>query len=91
MGDIHIEWISLIDTSLHELQLEKALSSRVFWLAVVPELLAKWYSRHNTTLPQSTLHADAAVDYDLSSEDEEDDGIWCYCKTIKRGATHDRV
>ena len=28
----------------------------------------------------------AAVDYDLSSEDEEDDGIWCYCKTVKGGA-----
>ena len=28
----------------------------------------------------------AAVDYDLSSEDEEDDGTWCYCKTVKGGA-----
>ena len=28
----------------------------------------------------------AAVDQDLSSEDEEDDGTWCYCKSVKGGA-----
>ena len=49
MGDIHTEWI-LFDENFMELQLEKA--ERVFWLAVVPELLAKWYSyqtKHYTT------------------------------------------
>ena len=81
MGDIHIERICF-DKNFIELQLEKV--ERVFWLAVVPELLANWYSRHSTTLPQSTVHA--AVDHDLSSEDEEDDGSWCYCKTVKGGA-----
>ena len=50
----------------------------MFWLAIVPELLGKWYTRHDTTLPQS------AASIDLSSEDEvEDDGTWCYCKTVK--------
>ena len=49
MGDIHTERI-LFDENFMELQLEKA--ERVFWLAVVPELLAKRYSyqkKHYTT------------------------------------------
>ena len=76
-GDIHIERISF-DKNFLEIQLEKA--ERIFWLAIVPELLGKWYTRHDTTLPQSA----AAVD--LPSEDEdEDNGTWCYCKTVKGG------
>ena len=78
VGDIHIERISL-DKNFIELQLEKA--EKVFWLAVVPELLAKWYTRHNTTLPRSS------ATFDLSSEDDnDDDGTWCYCNTAKGGA-----
>ena len=79
-GDIHIERIFL-DKNFIELQLEKA--EKVFWLAIIPELLAKWYTRHDTTLPQSS--AAAAVDIS-SSEDEDDDGTWCYCKSAKGGA-----
>ena len=64
--------------------IELLLENWVFQLAVVAELLAKWCSRQSTTLPQSNVHA--AVDQDLSSEDEEDDGTWCYCKSVKGGA-----
>ena len=81
MGDIHTERI-FFDENFIELQLEKA--ERVFWLAIVPELLTKWYTRQSTTLPQSNVHA--AVNNDLSSEDEEDDGTWCYCKSVIGGS-----
>ena len=78
-GDIHIERIFL-DKSFIELQLEKA--EKVFQLAIIPELLAKWYTRHDTTLLQSSV---AAVNMS-SSEDDDDDGTWCYCKSAKGGA-----
>lgn len=66
-------------SSLNYNCMEKA--EKVFWLAVIPELLPK---RHDTTVPQSSTAA--AVDIS-SSEDEDDDGTWCYCKSAKGGAT----
>jgi len=52
-------------------------ADKFFNLAVMPELLGKWFTRERTALvPQfdSTMH-----------DDSDDDGTWCYCQQIKGG------
>ena len=83
MGDIPAERI-LFAKNFMELQLERQRGSfGLLWFQ------NSWQNgmaiRQSTTLPQPNMPA--AVDHDLSSEDEEDDETWCYCKTVKGGAT----
>ena len=49
-----------------------------FWrLCVLPELLGKWYTRKESSeVRSSPLHAQT---------EEEDSGIWCYCRENKGG------
>jgi len=75
--DLHVETIHL-DRPFIEDKVEKA--EKLFWLAVMPELLGKWYSRDHTKLPEPPK--DAARD----ETPENDDGTWCYCKTVKGGS-----
>ena len=56
-------------------QVQKA--DKFFSLAVMPELLGKWFTREQTALVplfDSTMN-----------DDNDDDGTWCYCRQIKGG------
>ena len=59
-----------IDKSRDFIKQKFLLAEKLFWLAIMPELLGKWYTRKNTELPRITLQSD---------EEEEDNGSWCYC------------
>lgn len=85
--DLYIERI-LLDQGFIKEKLEKA--ERLFWLAVLPELLGKWFTRANTQLSaiNSTtddLNDDINVD-ENDHEEDDDDGTWCYCKQPRGGA-----
>ena len=53
------------------------LAERFFHLAILPELLGKWFTRDHTALPTVTALPD--------ENDEEDNGSWCYCQEAKGG------
>ena len=76
---LHIERITFNKTFIDE-KLKQA--ERLFWLAIIPELLGKWFTRDHIKLP--------TVDHDENDDDvgqtEEDDGRWCFCKTPKGGS-----
>ena len=46
-------------------------------LAILPELIGKWFTRDHTALPVVTVQCDENI--------EEDNGSWCYCQEIKGG------
>ena len=75
---LHIETIKL-ERSFIEHQIKKA--EELFWLAIVPELLGKWYSRDHTKLPEPPKDVDVTSDFP-----ENDDGTWCYCQEVKGGS-----
>ena len=72
-GDFHCERI-LPDTDFISEQLN--LAEKFFYLAILPELLGKWFTRDHTALPTVMLHDDSG---------EEDNGSWCYCQEAKGG------
>ena len=74
----HIERI-LFDRMFIGEKLQQA--EKLFWLAIIPELLGKWFTRDHTKLPIVAAITDGDDD---SSED--DDGTWCYCQTAKGGS-----
>ena len=54
-------------------QVQKA--ERFFKLAVMPELLGKWFTREWTAL---------VPEFDNTmNDDSDDDGTWCYCQQVK--------
>ena len=56
-------------------QVQKA--ERFFKLAVMPELLGKWFTREWTAL---------VPEFDNTmNDDSDDDGTWCYCQQVKGG------
>ena len=58
-------------------QNNSTLAEKFFYLAILPELLGKWFTRDHTALPTVMLHDD--------SDEEEDNGSWCYCQEAKGG------
>ena len=72
-GICHMEQI-VINNDFIEEKLQQA--EKLFWLAIMPELLGKWYTRKHTKPPRVTLKAD---------EEEEDDGSCCYCQEGQGG------
>lgn len=75
--DPHIERI-VLDRVFIEEKLVQA--EKFFWLAIIPELLGKWFTRDFTKLPIVTAVADT------ENRSEDDDGTWCYCQTAKGGS-----
>ena len=85
--DLYIERV-LLDQGFIEEKLKKA--ERLFRLAIIPELLGKWFTRGNTQLPDmisttDDLHEDADK-IGEDDDDDDDDGSWCYCKQPRRDA-----
>ena len=83
--DLYIERI-LLDQGFIEEKLKEA--ERLFWLAIIPELLGKWFTRTNAWLPSiNSVSDDLSEDADKNEdEDNDDDGSWCYCKQPRGGA-----
>ena len=73
-GDFHCERI-LPDTDFISEQLN--LAENFSYLAILPELLGKWFTRDHNALSTVMLHDD--------SDEEEDNGSWCYCQEAKGG------
>ena len=74
-GDIHIERLT-VDHQFLEPRLRKA--EKFFQIAIIPELLGKWYSR------ESSLCIPCIEN--ITDCDEEDSGKWCYCQEPLGGA-----
>ena len=77
--ELHIERIPLNQAFIEE-KLEQA--EKLFWLAIIPELLGKWFTRNHTKLPHIVFTTD---DHDDPNKDD-DDGTWCYCQIPKGGS-----
>ena len=69
---LHVERITFNKTFINE-NLKQA--ERLFWLAIIPELPGKWFTRDHIKL--------LAVDYDDVVLTEDDDGRWSFRKTPK--------
>ena len=70
-GIYHTERI-VVDNDFIEGKLQQA--EKLFWLAIMPELIGKWYTGKHTEFPRHTLQTD---------EVEGNDGSWCYCREGK--------
>ena len=70
MRDIHIERIGP-DVALWEDALLKA--TKVFKLAVLPELLGRWFTK-------PTLSRGAIEDPVQETESDDEEGPWCFCQ-----------
>ena len=68
---------SKLNSSSHDQKPIPVLAEKFFYLAILPELLGKWFTRDHTALPTVMLHDD--------SDEEEDNGSWCYCQEAKGG------
>ena len=79
--DIHIERI-LPDIAFWEEALMK--STKLFNVAVLPELLGRWLSRTSvvTVANQSTENATDEIHDD---DDDDEEGPWCYCQEYLEG------
>ena len=71
-----------------EEKLEKA--KKLFWLAIIPELLGKWFTRihvHAWLPSMNSENDDPNVDGDKNEheDDDNDNGSWCYCKQPRGG------
>ena len=56
-------------------------AEKLFWLAIIPELLGKWFTRNHTKLPNVVATTD-----DEGNANEDDDGTWCYCQIAQGGS-----
>lgn len=75
--DIHIERITP-SVEFWEITLNKAL--KFFTLCILPELLAKWYTRPSQFQPQPN------GDEEMVQDDDDEEGPWCYCQTDIEGS-----
>lgn len=75
-GEPHIERI-LLDRVFIEEKLKQA--EKLFWLAIIPELLGKWFTRDHTKLPTVVVTTN-------DDPNEDDDGTWCYCQIAMGGS-----
>ena len=73
-GDLFCERL-LPDTGIILEQLH--LAEKFFYLAILPELLGKRFTRDHTALPTVTMNDE--------SDEEEDNGSWGYCQEAKGG------
>ena len=72
--DLHIQRIKY---EVDQLMVCLPKAEQFFKLCILPELLGKWYTRSHEIVAVSSVHS--------STESEEDDGSWCYCKESKGG------
>lgn len=75
-GEPHIERILLNQVFIEEKLIQ---AEKLFWLAIIPELLGKWFTRDHTKLPTVVATTD-------DDPNEDDDGTWCYCQVAKGGS-----
>ncbi|XP_014666314.1 PREDICTED: uncharacterized protein LOC106808215 [Priapulus caudatus] len=77
--DIHIERI-MFDDCLWKEMCQK--SKQIFQLAILPELVGKFYSRcSNTLTPLTSLPCDSS----RVNRQASDDNTWCYCGQVESG------
>ena len=74
-GDTHIQRLT-VDYQFLEPRLKKA--EKLFQIAIIPELLEKWYTRESSLCVPCI---ESIVD-----DGEEDSGKWCYCQEPLGGA-----
>lgn len=74
-GDTHIQRLT-VDYQFLEPRLKKA--EKFFQIAIIPELLGKWYTRESSLCVPCI---ESIVD-----DGEEDSGKWCYCQEPLGGA-----
>jgi len=79
--DLHIERIFLGQSFIEE----KLNQAEKFWLAILPELLGKWFTRTNTQFPVVNTISPNNDSNEFKDEDS-DDRTWFYCK-MARGST----
>ena len=73
-GELHVERLFPDEEFLLSRLLQ---AEKFFHLAIIPELLGKWFTRQ---------HVVSSVNTDVLDDDSDDDGTWCYCKQPRGGA-----
>lgn len=71
-ASVHIERLEPDNAVITEALIK---AKRFFKLCILPELIGKWYTR------QRNLD-----EIEVSSQDHEDEGTWCYCRESKGGS-----